>query len=209
MNVRIPLAMIVLVGIAAAKSVCGSGTVPLSALANSTCRVGAIVLKFGSLADLSYRPNFHPIDPNSYHIQISVGGNSITFTSPGFSASSLRGTDSTSGYLLPLTISATDPSKVMGSDFKVVFTADLMGGKASVQKCGYAVVNGAMVQFGEMWTYGCTVDSHFDYTHSKLLNPGWALSRPLSLSIGTNGGTASFSSSSVTYQFVSFPKAAS
>jgi hypothetical protein len=97
----------------------------------------------------------------------------------------------------------------MGSDFKVVFTADLMGGKASVQKCGYAVVNGAMVQFGEMWTYGCTVDSHFDYTHSKLINPGWALSRPLSLSIGTNGGTASFSSSSVTYQFVSFPKAAS
>jgi CheY-like chemotaxis protein len=40
-----------------------------------------------------------------------VSGTSITFTSPGFSASSPRGADSTFGYLLPLTISATNPSK--------------------------------------------------------------------------------------------------
>jgi hypothetical protein len=79
--------MMLLVGVAAAAPICVSRTVPLSALANSTCRVGTFILKFGSLEDHSYLPGFQPIDPNSYHIQISVSGNSITFTSPGFSAS--------------------------------------------------------------------------------------------------------------------------
>ncbi len=191
MAFRILLVIVLCGGMAAADSVCASGQYSLAALSNSTCSVNGMSLSFGPLAS---SPS--GLDANSYLVTVAVAGNSITFTSPGFSSSSALGTDATLGYSLPLTMSP--------GGFQVLYTSTLLGASDSVQPCGYAVINGPIVQYGQMWVSSCTSLQTFNTTTAS---GSWTnFARPLSLSIATNGGSASFSSASLNLQITPIPE---